>query len=58
MHIEDAHSEEIVQARQRLDALDMQIIRIVKERASFFALVRSARTAGADAARTAAGVRA
>ncbi|MGW2232087.1 chorismate mutase, partial [Streptomyces formicae] len=42
---ENSGDEEAALARRRLDQLDQQIIRVVKERVSFSALVQSTRIA-------------
>ncbi|MFF3641344.1 chorismate mutase [Streptomyces sp. NPDC002564] len=44
-HAENAGDREVTEARERLDQLDQQIIRAVKERVSFSALVQSSRIA-------------
>ncbi|MEV5980941.1 chorismate mutase [Streptomyces sp. NPDC052114] len=44
-HLENTPEGDITQARKRLDELDRQIVRILKERVSFSALVQSARIA-------------
>ncbi|MEU7579430.1 chorismate mutase [Streptomyces sp. NPDC041068] len=44
-HVERTPERDIARARKRLDELDRQIVRILKERVSFSALVQSARIA-------------